>query len=474
MKKFLREIYISEKNYKFPSTNYLTMKKIIRRSAGILFLVLILAVVLYISYIAHGITGYAVKGVSSGVFVSGRSQAGLEKEDLNFFPVKFARNYIDTLHKEAVSRLLLWKSKAVYNAGLGCTVVNDFPVEEVIDLNYPEVDIARLNQDTIPWPSGNLVSDTIPSGIDMQKINEILNRIFNDSVSRGTFAITVVYKDQLVAERYRSDIAPSSKLLGWSVGKSFTNALTGIMVKEGKIDVNKPLNLDKWKNDERRNITLNNLLHMNSGLEFNEEYSKIMLTDITTMLTKKGDMADYAASKKLVVRPDSIWNYSGGSTNIICDYIRSVIGNDAEYLAFPYKALFSKTGMLNTILEPDASGTFVGSSYVYATERDYARFGLLYLHNGNWFGEQILPEGWIGYTTTPARGSEGDYGAHFWINSSGEFPGLPADLFWADGHDGQFIFIIPSKNLVVTRNGFSPGTMFDEKAFLREIVEAIE
>jgi CubicO group peptidase (beta-lactamase class C family) len=284
----------------------------------------------------------------------------------------------------------------------------------------------------------------------------------------------VVYKDQLVAERYRRDFTRSSKILGWSVAKSYTNAMAGLMVKEGKIDIYKPLNLDEWKGDERKNITLNNLLHMNSGLEFNEEYSKVMLTDVTTMLTKKGDMAHYAASKKQVVKPDSVWNYSGGSTNIIFRYIRSVLGNDSLYFAFPYQALFSKTGMLNTIIEPDASGTFVGSSYVYATARDYARFGLLYLHNGNWYGEQLFPDDWVKYTTTPARGSEGDYGAHFWINSSGEFPGVPADLFYADGYDGQFIFIIPSKNLVVTRNGFSPGTMFDEKMFLRKIVEAIE
>lgn len=451
------------------------MKKIILRSLGITFLVILTVIILYVSYLAHGITGYAVKGISSGVFVSGRPLENLEKEDISFFPVKFAKNNVDMEKKEAVSRLLLWKSRAVYNEGLGCTVVNDFSADAVRNLDYPAIDFPVINQDTIPWPAGDLVSDTVPAGINMQKINDLLNEIFTGPEnSQGTFAVTIVYKDQLVAERYRNDITQSTKLLGWSVGKSYTNAITGLLVKEGRVDINKPLNLKEWEGDERKNITLNNLLHMNSGLDFNEEYSKIMLTDITTMLTKRGDMAHYAASKKLVARPDSIWNYSGGGTNIIFDYLRSVIGNDSEYLAYPYKALFSKTGMLNTIIEPDASGTFVGSSYVYATARDYARFGLLYLHNGNWFGEQLLPENWVRYTITPAKGSEDSYGAHFWINSSDEYNGVPADLFWADGHDGQFIFIIPSKNLVVTRNGFSPGTMFDEKAFLKRICEAIE
>lgn len=130
--------------------------------------------------------------------------------------------------------------------------------------------------------------------------------------------------------------------------------------------------------------------------------------------------------------------------------------------------------MQSAVFEPDASGTFVGSSYIYATARDYARFGLLYLHNGNWQGKQLLPENWVKYTTTPAKGSEGDYGAHFWINSSDEYPGVPADLFYADGYDGQFIYIIPSKQLVVVRNGFSPGDMFNEKTFLKRICDAVK
>jgi CubicO group peptidase (beta-lactamase class C family) len=213
---------------------------------------------------------------------------------------------------------------------------------------------------------------------------------------------------------------------------------------------------------------------MNSGLEFNEGYSTVKLTDVTTMLTKKGDMGSYTASKKPLAKPDSIWNYSSGTSNLIQDYLRSVIGKDEEYLVYPRNKLFSRIGMQTAVWEPDASGTFVGSSYFYATIRDYARFGLLYLHNGNWLGEQLLPEEWVKYTTTPAKGSDGNYGAHFWINSSGEYPGVPADLFYADGHDGQFIYIIPSKHLVVVRNGFSPGDMFDDKAFLKRICDAVE
>jgi len=442
---------------------------------GVILAVILMAVTLYLGYIAHGITGYASKNVASGIFVSGRAQQSIESEDVSFFPVKWAKNKVDFDKKEVISRFLIWKSKVIYNEGLGCTLVNDFSAEDVRKLDFPLSGIKNVSQDTIPWPEGDLLSDSVPAGINKEEIIGLLDQVFADTMPyRGTFAVAVVYKDQLIAERYRNDLKPSTRLLSWSVAKSFTNSMVGLLVKEGKVEVNKPLGLKEWANDERRNITLNNLLHMNSGLEFNEGYSTVMLTDVTTMLTKKGDMGSYTASKKELVKPDSIWNYSSGTSNLIEDYLRSVIGNDQDYLAYPTKNLFSKTGMFSVVWEPDASGTFVGSSYIYATARDYARFGLLYLHNGNWMGEQLLPEDWVKYTTTPAKGSEGDYGAHFWINSSGEYPGVPADLFYADGHDGQFIYIIPSKSLVVVRNGFSPGDMFNEKTFLKGICDAVK
>ena len=451
------------------------MKKRILKSLLFLVIMLFMAIILYINYIAHGITGYAAKNLASGVFVSGRTQESIESEDINFFPVKYSKNTVDYDSKEVTSRFLIWKSKAVFNEGLGCTLVNDFSAEEVRNLDYPPVNLPRTDPDTIAWPAGDMLSDTVPPGIDMEKVNELLDRVFADTLPyKGTFAVTIVYKDQIVAERHRDDFSRSTRFLSWSMAKSFTNAMVGLLVKDGMVDIYKPVMLDKWVKDARKEICLIDLMHMNSGLEFNEEYSKVKLTDATTMLLKHGDMGDYASSKKLLYKPDSIWYYSSGSTNIIQDYLRSVIGNDGAYLSYPRKALFNPTGMRSVIWEPDASGTFVGSSYLYATSRDYARFGLLYLHNGNWLGEQVLPENWISLTTQPARGSNGKYGALLWLNLSGEFPGVPADLFYCDGYDGQFIFIIPSLQLVVARSGCSPGNSFNEKKFLKEITEAIE
>lgn len=451
------------------------MKKRIFLSLLVALMVLLTAILLYINYIAHGLTGFAAKNLASGIFVAGRTQESIEKEDINFFPVSFSNNTVDYDNKEVTSRFLFWKSKAVYNEGLGCTLINDFSEEAVKKLNYPPLLLPEVNPDTIPWPAGDMLSDTVPSGINMQKINETLNQVFEDTLTyKGTFAVTIVYKDQIVAERYRSDFNPAIRFLSWSMAKSFTNAMVGLLVKEGKVDINSPINRKEWADDYRKNITLDNLLQMNSGLEFNENYSKIKLTDATTMLLKNGDMGDYAASKKLLVKPDSVWSYSSGSSNIIQDYLRSAIGNDEEYLSFPRKALFNRTGMRSIIWEPDASGTFVGSSYLYATARDYARFGLLYLHNGNWLGEQLFPDGWVSYTTASADGSDGEYGAQFWLNRSGEFKGIPADLFYCDGYDGQYIFIIPSKQLVVVRTGCSPNESFDRQTFLKGIVDSVE
>lgn len=429
---------------------------------------------LYMNPLLPIITGYAAKNLSSGVFVAGRNQESLEANDLNFSFIKFVKNKVDYENTEVTSRFLWHKSKSVLVDGYGCTLVSDATAEEITSRPYPAVSVSNIGTDTIPWPMGDLIADTIPSGIDMTQLDFALDMAFVDTIPhKGTFAVTIVYKNQLVAERYRSDFKPQNKFLSWSMAKSFTNAMVGLMVKDGKIDIDQPLNLEEWQDDNRKNITINNLMHMNSGLEWNEDYGNN--SDVNIMLHKVGDMGQYAIDKSYQYPADSVWYYSSGTTNIVCLMLRRTFASDEEYYQFPKQALFDKIGMHSAVWETDASGTFVGSSYLYATMRDYARFGLLYMNDGNWLGEQVLPEGWVEYSTTEAKGSDGEYGAFFWLNLKGKnYPDVPYDMFSCQGHDGQYIYVIPSKDLVVVRTGFSKHGEFDNNEFLASIVNCIK
>ncbi|NDV64705.1 serine hydrolase [Bacteroides sp. 224] len=436
------------------------------------FLLLIAGIAVFHT-LAPIITGYAAKNLASGIFVAGRTQESLEKEDLSFFPINLNTNIIDWEKKEVTSRFLFWKSKAIYIEGFGCTLVRDFSEKEIQSRPYTIVPTLPATSDTIPWPAGDKLSDSIPSTLNAQKLALFLDTVFADSLPmKGTFAVAIAYKNQLITERYRDDLSADNLFLSWSMAKSITNTLTGILVSQNKMNLEIPVAIKYWQTDERAEITLANLLQMNSGLAWNEDYGSN--SDVNRMLFKTGNMSLFAVDKSMKAKPDSTWYYSSGTTNIVCQLIRDAIGNDTDYYAFPRKALFNKIGMRNAIFEVDASGTFIGSSYIYASMRDYVRYGLLYLNKGNWLGEQIFPEEWIDFTTTTSKGSNGRYGAFFWLNKGSDYPDAPADTYLCKGHDGQFIFIIPSKELVIVRTGFSQKGVFDVNTFLKGILESLE
>ncbi len=441
----------------------------------LLFVVLFVLILggFYLNKLMPIITGYAAKNLASGVFVAGRTQESLEAEDLNFSVIRYTRNKIDFAKKEVVSRFLWGKSKALYIDGFGCTLVADYPEDEIRGRLYPRVPVLPENPDTIAWPMGNVVSDSLPPGINLPKLNQAVSQVMSDTIPfEGTFALMVVYKGQPVAEVYRHDFSEKTRFLSWSMAKSFTNTLIGIRVQQGALDINRPLSFASWTVGKPKMISMNNLMHMNSGLEWNEDYGS--LSDVTMMLHKEGDMGAYALERDAIYRPDSLWYYSSGTTNIACLALRQTFASDPDYWAFSREQLFNKIGMRSAVFELDASGTFVGSSYLYATMRDYARYALLYMNNGNWQGEQILPEDWVKYTTTPANGSNGNYGAFFWLNQRGDQPDAPADTYMCKGHDGQFIFIIPSKDLIVIRTGYSKKGEFETNLMLKEILKSID
>jgi CubicO group peptidase (beta-lactamase class C family) len=290
-----------------------------------------------------------------------------------------------------------------------------------------------------------------------------------------TRAVLVVYDGKIVGEQYASGFDKNTVMLGWSMSKSVTSALIGILVKEGKLNINAPAPVPEWKNTEKETITIKHLLQQTSGLAFEENYSKP--SEVTNMLFKEGDMGAFTAKLPLKHPPGTVFNYSSGNSNILSRIIRHTV-SEKNYAAFPYHALFQKLNMRSILLEPDASGTFIGSSYSYATARDFARFGLLYLNNGVWNGEQILPPNWVQETVQPSEAAaQKQYGYQFWLNGFDEtkpnqrlFPDVPADMFYASGFGGQNIFIIPSKKLVVVRTGLHK---IDVNKFLQEVIQSI-
>jgi CubicO group peptidase (beta-lactamase class C family) len=285
-----------------------------------------------------------------------------------------------------------------------------------------------------------------------------------------TRAVLVIHKNKLVEEKYAPGFSSTTKFLGWSMTKSITSAVLGVLERKGKISLAQDHLFKEWENDKRSKITLNNVLQMNSGLEWEEDYTKI--SDVTRMLFMEGDMPKVQINKPLTGEPNNSWNYSSGTTNLLSRFIRDQFTSHQEYLDFWYKELIDKIGMHSMTIEPDLEGNYIGSSYGWATARDWAKFGLLYLNEGNWNGEQILNKSWIEYSAKPTNDSNGEYGAHFWLNAEAKYPDVPTDMFSCNGFQGQYIFIIPSKELVVVRFGLTESPEFDINNFLKEILEA--
>jgi CubicO group peptidase (beta-lactamase class C family) len=283
---------------------------------------------------------------------------------------------------------------------------------------------------------------------------------------------------EILAERYAQGFTPSTPQLGWSMTKSVNSALIGILVKQGKLVTDDPAPVPEWQrsDDPRRAITLDQLLRMSSGLTFQETYEENPVSDVNVMLFASADSAASAAAKPLQAQPDTQWSYSSGTTNILSRMVRqTVAGSVVDYWLFPHRELFARLGTGAIFMEPDPSGTFVASSFMYATPRDWARLGQLYLQDGIWQGERILPEGWVEYSRTPTPLAPGGrYGAQFWLNQGEEkwLTDLPPDLFAMSGHDGQFVLILPSQDLVVVRLGYSPG--IDRNELLAFVVDLLK
>lgn len=314
---------------------------------------------------------------------------------------------------------------------------------------------------------------------------EVVARAFAQPPELGqTLAIVVVHRGKVVAEQYGPETGPDTTLTSWSMAKSITHALIGLLVRDFGLDVAAPADVPRWQSDDdtRAGITLDHLLHMRSGLRFIEDYvhADAHVPNVIEMIYGSGadDVAAYAESCELEHEPGSAWSYTSGTTNIVSAIAGRVLAaagggvGEAPMRSYLEHELFAPIGMTTASPRFDSAGTFIGSSFVYATARDFARFGELYLHDGVWNGTRILPEGWVDYartvTSPPSPPEEvHGYGAHWWIWDD------DLGTFGAHGYEGQYTLVVPSLDLVVVRLGKTPADLRPAViADLRRLIES--
>jgi len=330
-----------------------------------------------------------------------------------------------------------------------------------IALNLPELPGQPASTD---WPTESWVR-----GEPSADVGPLADEIFDLQGPQGvTYALLVIQNGQLVYERYNAGANAFYLQYSWSMAKSVTQALAGILAQQGRLDIYAPAPVPEWENDERSNITVDQLLRMSSGLQFSEDYVDGQMSDVIPMLQFEGrhDCGAFAAAKPLEHPPGEFWSYSSGTTNIICRILKEIVdGGASGMLQFMNDALFEPIGMRSATPKFDTSGTFIGSSYLLASPQDFARFGLLYLRGGAWDGREIVPRQWVDYARSPTyRSNDECYGAHWWMK-----PDNP-DWFYASGYDGQRILCVPEKDIVIVRCGRTP---VDEVDYVWERVFAI-
>ncbi|HJV60575.1 MAG TPA: serine hydrolase [Albitalea sp.] len=420
----------------------------------------------------------------SGLFISGRDPERTYREEMRpehgMGLIDWGLRYrVDRARREVTTTFVdRFEARAVYREGLGCVVVHG----ELADESAPA--------DALPPPAPGTLAD-IAGDAPVLAADERIRAAIDDAFAepdatawRDTKAVVVVHRGRIVGERYAPGVGIDTPLHGHSVSKSVANALVGVLVREGKLSATQPAPVPEWRagGDPRRGVTIDDLLRMTSGLPW-DEYSG-GFDPASRMWHVERDMAAFAAQGELAAPPRTRWAYSNRGFILVGRAVRDAVGGHAPDVArFARRELFGPLGMRHAVIEFDATGTPLLSSHVYASARDWARFGLLYLHDGVVDGRRVLPAGWVQATRTPSPGT--GYGAAFWLNNTDTanplgghwgLPGVPADAFFARGYLGQFVVVVPSRELVVVRLGVThrPGGDVGSVARLvRQVIDAL-
>ena len=413
-------------------------------------------------------TGFVADILCSETFVSGLSPQRNLAETTDAMPgvglLTWAMDFqVDRARKDVTVTLLgIGRSHAVYREGLGCTLDHGADIAEVA----PPLD------DKQPALLPEIASPAIVPP-QTEGLAAALDRAFAEPAQapyRRTRAIVVMKSGRIVAERYADGIGPETPLLGFSMTKSMISALTGILVRQGKLKLDGPAPVAAWRDpdDPRHAVTVDQLLRHTAGLALGSSLEASLgsaFEPVNRMKFVERDMAAYAESIPLETAPGTAWNYHDGNMLILSHLIRNAAsGSPADALRFARRELFAPLGMRHVTLQLDGSGTIEGSSEMLASARDWARFGQLYLNDGVVGGKRILPEGWVNYSATATPGGWVGIGAGFWTNQGDSFGakrrvehGWPRDAFFAKGTIGQYTIVIPSEKLVIVRMGRSPN-----------------
>jgi CubicO group peptidase (beta-lactamase class C family) len=413
-------------------------------------------------------TGYISHVVCSYVFVSGLDPGRVSEEDIASNPVFNGFNW--ALRHEvdrAKGEVRAWtvgglENRAVYRDGLGCLNLNgtqppDPPTRADVEADGP---IPAL----LPDIAGSEIVVPTPAGLKAAVDGAFAEP--DGKPVRRTHAVVVVHDGRVVAERYADGFGIDTPVHGWSATKSVNNALLGILVRQGKLKMEEPAPVAAWQTsgDPRRAITLDHLLRMESGLALGDSLTASLSTAWDTsarMVFNEPDMAGFAERAALTTAPGTTWAYANGNPAILARIVRDRVGGHAvDVLRFARRELFGPLGIRGATLELDATGTPIAGAFLFATPREWARFGMLFLEDGVVGGTRILPEGWVRYSTTPTPNAFVGYGAGWWINQGDSQGarfrrehGMPADAFMALGIYGQTVVVVPAERLVIARFG---------------------
>ncbi len=416
--------------------------------------------------------GYNALFTCSAHFVAHRPLIDIKKVELaDNLPMHLPDPIIDELrHVVSVDYAQNAPRIAAYRKGMGCTLLPlNWSLADVPRLPYVEYDEAP-DTTHVPWPMGDDYRVDEP-----ENMKKLLDSAFDArSYGEGTLTVSVIVlkNGEVIAERYRKGFGPYSGYRTWSTAKSISASLIGIATAKGLLNVDQPAPVPEWRQpgDKRHNILLKDLLRMSSGLYGGGN-------NTAAVYFGGQDVISAVTSTPLEVKSGTRWKYSNNDTLLSLRALKYVLNDDLTYLRFPYDELLHPIGMYHTFMETDHQGNFIGSSQVYTTARDLARFGLLLVNDGVWQKKRILPSGWVEFVSTPAptrpqvENKEG-YGAQFWLY--GSMAGLPRDTFTSAGNKGQYVTVIPSRNVVVVRTGVDPaGHRWNQPSFTAETLKVL-